>query len=266
LTAQVLRDVNATRSLAPQALRIFLRKVKGRLTQRGTAEERVRRYCTRLPKIVPSPIFVKVGANDGVTGDPVSDIFLSETRWKGLLIEPVPFCFQRLAANFSDSQRFSLEQVAIGQSEGIATFYYVDLKASETIPDLPDWFDQLGSFEKHHIVKHLGGALEPLIIEEPVPVCTLCGLLMKHGISKVHFLHIDAEGYDYEIFKTLDLEHDAFAAIFIEHKHLPLDQRMAMLKRLRAHSYRVDNCGGDYFAVHKSSPLRRLAWDTAAPL
>ena len=115
----------------------------------------LRRYCSCLPQVVPEPAFVKVGANDGITGDPCSDILLSNKRWKGLLIEPVPYCFDRLRATFHDGQRFFLEQVAIGATAGEATFYYVDQKALESMPNLPSRFDQLGSFDKSHIVKHL---------------------------------------------------------------------------------------------------------------
>jgi FkbM family methyltransferase len=266
LNVSKLGGAKGIRNFPPPALRIFVRKAYGKLLQPGTPEERLRRYCTRLPDFVPSPVFVKVGANDGVTGDPVSDIFLADARWKGLLIEPVPFCFQRLAANFRDSNRFSLEQVAIGQSTGVASFYYVDRKAAQIIPDLPDWFDQLGSFEKNHIIKHLNGALEPFIVEEAVPVLTLPDVLEKHGIREVHLLHIDTEGFDYAVLKTLDLTRRAFKAILIEHKHLSGDQHVKMLNHLRENGYRVDNCGGDYFAVQRKTPLQTLVWDVALPL
>jgi len=77
-------------------------------------EERFRRYCRELPKLVLEPFFVKIGANDGITGDPCTDILLGNANWRGLLVEPVPYCFARLRASFPDSQRFRLEQVAIG--------------------------------------------------------------------------------------------------------------------------------------------------------
>ena len=54
---------------------------------------RARQYCMSLPEIVSEPVFVKVGANDGITGDPFSDILLSNVKWTGLLIEPAPNCF-----------------------------------------------------------------------------------------------------------------------------------------------------------------------------
>jgi FkbM family methyltransferase len=259
-------DERGTRESATQSLRLFLRKARGAVLQRGTAAERVRRYCELIPKTVASPVFVKVGANDGVTGDPVSDIFLSQPHWRGVLIEPVPFCFQRLRASFHDSQRFKLEQVAIGKSEGSAIFYYVDAKAAAAIPNLPDWYDQLGSFDRDHITKHLDGALEPYIAEKLVPVRTLPQVLQKHGLGEVNFLHVDTEGYDYEVLQTLDLSRQSIHAILIEHKHLPENRRVEMLHHLRANSYLVDDCGGDYFAVKKRSELASLAWDTARPL
>ena len=225
--------------------------------------ERVRQYCSCLPQAVAEPVFVKVGANDGVTGDPVSDILLADPKWKGLLIEPVPYCFDRLKASFHNSERFCLEQVAIGAAAGHATFYYVDPKAAEHIPGLPGWYDQLGSFDRNHIVKHLDGVLTPFIIECNVEVCSLNDVLKRNGIRKVHLLHIDTEGHDYEVLKTLDFAGQSPAAIFVEHKHVPDAQKPEMLSLLRKHGYSVDDCGGDFFAVHKKAPLSELARDRA---
>src|SRR5687768_15330047 len=87
---------------------------------------RFREHCLRLAAAVPKAVFVKVGANDGLSGDPCSDILLGDSRWSGVLIEPVPHCFRRLQRNFGDSSRFRLEQVAIGAIPGKAKFYFVD--------------------------------------------------------------------------------------------------------------------------------------------
>ena len=40
------------------------------LSPRQEALERFRRYCSYLPEVAPEPVFVKIGANDGITGDP----------------------------------------------------------------------------------------------------------------------------------------------------------------------------------------------------
>ncbi len=217
---------------------------------------RFRQYCLHLSRILREPIFVKVGANDGISGDPCSDILLANTNWRGLLIEPVPYCFDRLRAHFHDSQRFCLERVAIGTPAGEASFYYVDAKANEKLPGLPPWFDRIGSFDRNHIVKHWKGRLDPFIIECQVQVCPLADVLMRNHIQEVHLLHVDAEGHDYEILKTVDFAGHAPLCIFIEHRHLSVTHRKEMRHLLRKQGYAVRDCGADFFAVHEAANRR----------
>jgi FkbM family methyltransferase len=215
-----------------------------------------RDYCHFLAAALAEPFFVKVGANDGITGDPCSDILLAATNWKGLLIEPVPYCFERLKENFKDPGRFHLEQVAIGASNAEESFYYVDSNATHSLPNLPSWFDQLGSFKREHILKHLDGALEPFIIECTVRVCGLSDVLRRNGVRGVHLLHVDTEGHDYEVLKTLDFATHSPLSIFVEHKHLIESQKNELLCLLQAHGYSVRDCGTDYFAVNEKSNAR----------
>ena len=220
-------------------------------------QNRFRDYCHYLAAAVAEPFFVKVGANDGITGDPCStDILLAAANWKGLLIEPVPYCFDRLKANFPDRIRFRLEQVAIGASKTEESFFYVDANAAHSLPSLPSWFDQLGSFKKEHILKHLSGTLEPFIIECKVPVCRLSDVLARHGIHDLHLLHVDAEGHDYEVLKTLDFAIHSPFSIFVEHKHLIDAQRKELLSLLLEHGYSIVDCVTDYFAVNEKSNAR----------
>ncbi len=240
-----------------------LRPIVRHVRRRGGEDERLQFYCARLPDFVAEPVFVKVGAHDGITGDPVSDVLLGHEKWKGLLIEPVPVIFDRLRKNFSDSRRFILERVAIGAHRGKATFYYVDGKAIDSLPDLPFWYDQLGSFDRDHILKHFDGVLSPFVLECSVEVRPLSEVLEKNGIRDVHLLHIDAEGYDYEVLKTIDLSSAAPAAILLEHQNLSGGDKRELVQHLRRHGYSVDDCGGDFFAVHKKSPLSKFARDWA---
>jgi FkbM family methyltransferase len=234
------------------------KSIKFRLLRRAREREqrRFRDYCLNLPKVVSEPVFVKIGAHDGITDDPCSHILLADTKWRGLLVEPVPYCFDRLKANFQDSRRFSLEQVAIGAAAEEASFYYVDANAIQSIPDLPSWFDQLGSLDRSHITKHLDGALAPFIIECKVPVCPLSDVLIRNGIQDVHLLHVDSEGHDYEVLKTLDFAKHVPLSIFVEHQHLSDVKKNKMRKLLQEHGYSVRDCGGDYFAVNEEANKR----------
>jgi FkbM family methyltransferase len=207
-----------------------------------------RAYCAGLSRLVPAPFFVKVGAHDGVTGDPCSDILLADESWKGLLIEPVPSCFARLAANFADASRFELAQLAVGPARSAATFYYVAPDARDALPHLPDYFDQLGSFDRNHILKHCDGALAPFIREMDVTVLPLAEVLRSRGVRECHLLHVDTEGHDYEVLRTLDFSVVKPLVIFVEHDHLASGEKRGLVRLLQRHGYDVRDCGRDYVA------------------
>jgi hypothetical protein len=58
------------------------------------------RFCVEQAFRDQSDIFVlKIGANDGVN-DPIGDYLLSDSRYHGVLVEPVPYYARLLADNF----------------------------------------------------------------------------------------------------------------------------------------------------------------------
>jgi FkbM family methyltransferase len=179
-----------------------------------------------------------------------SKILLEGAHWHGVLIEPVPHCFERLKANFPDEARFRLEPVAIGKA-GKTSFYYVDAAAAAAIPSLPYYHDQLGSFRREHIVQHLGPAIDQYIRERELDVQPLSAILDKHGIGDFQLLHVDVEGYDYEVLKTLDFERHKPTLIFIEHKHLGAADRAEMVATLRNRGYEITDVAGDFFAMDR---------------
>jgi hypothetical protein len=91
--------------------------------------------------------FVKVGANDGRTGDPFYELITSRSEWRGLFIEPVGFAFAKLLSNYAYGRaRFVFARVAVAEATRVRPFFYVVEKARQDYPHLPDWYDQLGSF------------------------------------------------------------------------------------------------------------------------
>lgn len=215
---------------------------------------RFRRCLARITKSVPEPYFVKVGAHDGMTGDPCADLL--RDRWHGMLVEPVPYLFERLRANYPDRARFSLEPVAVDSREGTRTFYYVAPGASGARPDLPQWIDQIGSFDRAHILGVREGALEPFIRECSVPTVPLSRLVERSGRKDVHLLHVDAEGHDDEVLRSLDFRAHRPVVVFVEHKCLPPARAAAMRRFLRAAGYSVGDCGDDYCAIDDAAVTR----------
>jgi FkbM family methyltransferase len=96
---------------------------------------------------------IQVGANDGVMCDPLRR-FLAPSRnqdIQAVLIEPIPFYFDKLRTLYADYQNISVLNAACGAATGCATLYFVD-------PDVADrmngsgpannWAHGQGSFDK----------------------------------------------------------------------------------------------------------------------
>ena len=184
-------------------------------------------------------------------------LFQKYPSWRGVLVEPIPYIFAKLKANYPDKDRFELANVAIGE-DGKVPFYYVDKAAINDLPDLPYWYDQLGSFDRAHIVKELDGVLEPYIRSMEVESLHLGSLLDRYEISKIDVLHIDAEGYDWKVLQQLDLSRFRPAFILCEHHHLSHDEREAALAFM-ATDYEVLRVGIDWLAARKDLSPKYLA-------
>ena len=194
-------------------------------------------------------VFVKVGANDGLTGDPCRDLLRRDTRWSGLFVEPVPYCVERLRENYPDERRFKIAPVAIGNAAGAKPFYYVSADAAQAMPDLPTWHDQLGSFDRQNILDHLDGRLAPHVVEAEVEVQTLTGVIRRAGLGRVDFLHVDTEGFDLEVMRTLDLAAYRPATVFVEHSKLSDADAESLRRLLVDNGYEVERGGSDYLAT-----------------
>lgn len=239
-------------------IREYLRKIKRRLTQKPYLKDpRMVGYWFDLIIGGGRAQLVQIGSNDGKTGDPLYPLFQKYPAWRGLLVEPIPYIFAKLKANYPDGIRFDLANVAIGE-DGKMPFYYVDKAAVNDLPDLPYWYDQLGSFDRGHIIKELDGVLEPYIRSMEVESLPLTTLLDRHSVTTIDVLHIDAEGYDWKVLQQLDLKRFKPRFILCEHHHLKLEERKAALAFLKA-DYTVFEVGIDWLAARKDLGETHLA-------
>lgn len=67
------------------------------------------------------------------------------------------------------------------------------------------------------------------------------------------FLHIDTEGYDLEVCKTLDFSKSKLDAILIEHKHLLYSDLRELIRLLQVAEYLIWNTGADLLALSTTS-------------
>ncbi len=161
--------------------------------------------------------FVQIGSNDGVIHDPLFQ-YINRYRWKGILVEPIDYYFERLKANYKDNPQLLFENVAISEKQEIRDFYRV----KEELDFLPAWSKGLGTFYPQVLLKHrwLIPKLKNYIVKERVSCISLKQLFERHRVEKIDLLMIDTEGYDSEIIKQLDFDTIKPSIIIYEHKHL----------------------------------------------
>jgi FkbM family methyltransferase len=238
------------------------------LLRRGRRRLELRRLQRRMagPKLLrafadanPSATFVEVGANDGEQHDHLRPFILAG-GWTGVMVEPVPYIFERLRRNYEHVGGVALENAAIGTQEGRLPFYYlVDASADERAR-LPDWYDGVGSFDKERILAHAKHMpdIESRLVCEEVPTLTFDALCRKHGIERVDVLVVDTEGYDWELLRSIDLDVWRPQLVVYEHFHLSPEDRAAALDRLRGAGYDTMEEGFDTFCLgaHADAGLR----------
>jgi FkbM family methyltransferase len=199
--------------------------------------------------------FIQIGANDGKSGDPLFE-YITKRNWTGVLVEPVGFLYEQLKNTYSGKEsEVHFENVAIGQKKGKQIFYR--LKHSAEI-NAPQWYDQLGSFNKDVLLKHKRDIphIEELMVEEEVTTVTISDLMVKYDLRELELLHIDTEGYDYEIIKTFPFDITRPELILFEHKHLLVKSFQQCISLLRSHDYLLFSFDWDTIAIQKELILK----------
>lgn len=201
-------------------------------------------------KLRPNISFIQIGSNDGITGDPIFP-FIANNQWKGLVVEPVPYLFERLKLNYQPyGHRVVFENSAISNENGELPFYR--LSQSDDI-SLPIWYDQLGSFSKIVVERHKSAIpnFDRLFVEDKVNAMTFDTMISKHAINKAELIHIDTEGYDYEILKAIPFSRLGVELVMFEHVHLSDTDYRSALKLFKKNNFHCERLDSDTVAVRK---------------
>ncbi len=239
-------------------VRTYLSRIKRRIFKKPFLKDR--RYPAYwFNKVLgqQEAYVIQIGSNDGKTGDPLYQLLHQNVQWRGLFVEPVPYIFERLKKNYPDPGRFRFQQVAINNGQKL-DFFWVDPSAKDHLNDLPYWYDQLGSFNKQHILQELGPELEPFIRSDSLVGMTLQALLDTHEVPHFDILHIDTEGHDWAILSQLDLKKYSPAFILYEFNHLSRDDLRDSIDFLET-KYALFDMGIDILAVNRSIEAVHLA-------
>lgn len=194
---------------------------------------------------------VQIGANDGVTNDPVRKIIL-DFNVPSLLVEPQPAIFAKLQGSYLGLQYVTLENCAIDNENGHKKLYYV-----EPLPGYPKWATGIASFDKATLLKHrrvLPGLEENLKIIE-VPTYSFDQLLERNNIHEVLLLQLDTEGYDFELIKQITSLGVFPRLLQYEHKHLSYSDQFNARAMLSKFGYSFLTKLEDTIAIYKDQGI-----------
>lgn len=199
--------------------------------------------------------FIQIGSNDGVTKDPIYPIVMKE-QWSGILVEPIKYVFDKLVENYSANKNVVFENVAISIDEKPKDFWH--LKRTED--HLPFYYNQLGSFFPEVILKHIKSIpnIKKYLIKEEIQCISFESLVKKHAVEKIDLIHIDAEGYDFEIIKQIDFNKYFPELIIFEHKHLNAKDTSDCCNLLAAEGYHLIQENGNSIAVKITNRRSKL--------
>ena len=203
------------------------------------------------------PMFnVSIGSCDGTFHDTIS-AYMNMYRWKGMFVEPIPDAFNALTKYVRGelAEGCILENVAVSDTARKEVMCYIPWSKIET-DGLHEAIVGMGSF----IPPKNGFETDPetkLLLEEhgdiiEVDVVTADHLLEKNGIEKIDFCTVDTEGYDFEVFKSFNIEKYKPKVIKFELFNNDEDKLVTLFDRLIEAGYMLTNQEGcDIMAFHK---------------
>jgi FkbM family methyltransferase len=196
---------------------------------------------------------LKIGANDGVSGDPLAALLLEDRRYTGVLVEPLPQYALPLERVYGGSGRFEVIQAAISDTDGNVEMYFFDESKAQDL-DFPAWYREIASLDEEHVRKHLPAHLHWAIGVTPVLAMAVQTLARRCDWRTIDLLHIDTEGHDYRILQQFDFKAGHPGVIIAEHKHLPSSEKEARRVLLEGAGYGVRELEADYLAVSTRQP------------
>ena len=168
----------------------------------------LKRYAKNNKKV----FFIQIGANDGFENDLLLK-FIFKYNWKGILVEPQYWVFEKLKQLHQLTRGLIFENAAIVRNDGKTTFYKLSFSESP-------WATGLSALRRESLEEKIAsgfvdeqasieGVKTPenktdYIKETQVTGVSLATLIARHEVEKVNVLQISACEFDCEIVKMID--------------------------------------------------------------
>jgi len=166
-----------------------------------------------------------------------------------ILVEPVPYLFAELQAQYAGQPNITCLNACITPQPGKVAFYAPTPQAIQAFP----WGDQLGSLHPQHAVQHEQN-LAPHIEQIEAEGITFDNLVDRFAITSLEMLFTDTEGYDATLLPLFPFDRVRPRQIIFEHKHA--DGTFNIGRKLGTLLILLDTLG---YNVHMLDPENCLA-------
>lgn len=154
---------------------------------------------------------VEIGAADGINNSNSRKLILD--GWSALLIEPNPNNFSKLEKLYPENDKVKILNLGCSNTTEENINFYVDQN---------DEFEQLSTFSLEQVqkCKEMYGCE---FIEKRVDVVKTSDIFLKNKISKINFLSVDTESFDYKVISGIDFDKVEIDLICVEHLNSELE-------------------------------------------
>jgi FkbM family methyltransferase len=196
--------------------------------------------------------FLQIGANDGITTDPIREFVVSSDRWKGVLVEPQPDMFAQCVGNYRYCNHGQLHflQAAVSDTPGSLELWKIQ---DRHLPEFPLFATGMASAKREHLLNYFSSI--PNIAEKieafRVPCLTVHEILDRFKLARLDLLHMDVEGHETTILRSLPAGAVWPKAILFERIHLSAAEWDSLTGFLSSNGYDIAPCEMDCFAVRR---------------
>jgi len=195
-------------------------------------------FCS-LEKIKSPLVVMQVGANDMEKDDWFGFLRSPEQQHRLILVEPNPFCVQKLQSRFSGNSNVTILPKAFAERSGRMPFYSFREKYERRMQ--LDVFSSLIREQIEQKKEDLG--IASIIEETAIEAAPLSELVASCGLSAVDVMLCDIEGYDGRLVSDLCKPGGIRPSLLVyEHTWLPKTERLAGYKKLIKNGYEIA-CG-----------------------
>ncbi len=154
---------------------------------------------------------VEIGAADGINNSNSRKLILD--GWSALLIEPNPNNFSKLEKLYPENDKVKILNLGCSNTTEENINFYIDQN---------DEFEQLSTFSLEQVqkCKEMYGCE---FIEKRVDVVKTSDIFLKNKISKINFLSVDTESFDYKVISGIDFDKVEIDLICVEHLNSELE-------------------------------------------